>query len=127
MAIEFLELAEVLEIHQDQIERYGGTHGMREIGLLESALAMPRAGLGGEYFHSDVFEMAAAYLFHIVKNHPFVDGNKRVGAAAAIVFLLTNGIDVRIRNESLVALVLGVATGKRSKAEVAAFFKRHSE
>src|SRR5207245_5063328 len=92
MAIVFLDLAEVTEIHRDQIERYGGAHGVRDQGLLESALAMPQAGMAGEYFHTDLFEMAAAYLFHLAKNHPFIDGNKRVAAMAAFVFLAMNDV-----------------------------------
>jgi death-on-curing protein len=88
----FLTLAEVLEIHKDQIERYGGTHGIRDIGLVESALAMPRAGFGGEYLHESLLEMAAAYAYHIAENQPFLDGNKRAGLAAALVFLDINGI-----------------------------------
>jgi death-on-curing protein len=123
--VTFLELDEVLEIHADQIRRYGGTSGIRDIGLLQPALAMPAAGSGGEYFHSDVFEMAAAYLFHIVKNHPFIDGNKRVGAVAALVFLAINGVRIRLSNEALVAVVLAVAEGVRSKAEVAELLRKH--
>ena len=123
---EFLELDEVLQIHVDQIARHGGAQGLRDVGLLESALAMPQAGIGVEYLHSDIFEMAAAYLFHIVMNHPFVDGNKRVGAVAVLVFLFTNGVQVRVRNDSLVRLVLSVAEGKRSKAEVAKFLRTRS-
>ena len=71
----FLTLAEVIAINSDQCRRYGGLAGVRDEGLLLSALAMPQAGFGDEYAHSDIFEMAAAYLFHIVKNHPFIDGN----------------------------------------------------
>ena len=70
MTPEFLSLAEALEIHRDQIERYGGNTGIRDLGLLQSALAMPAAGFGERYLHTDLFEMAAAYLFHIVQNHP---------------------------------------------------------
>ncbi len=81
-----LSLAEVLEIHRDQIERYGGHAGLRDLGLLQSALAMPAARFGGRYLHGDLLEMAAAYLFHIEQNHPFIDGNKRTGTVAAIVF-----------------------------------------
>jgi len=122
----FLELDDVIEIHADQIERYGGSSGLRDIGLLSSALAMPQAGSGGVYFHSDLFEMAAAYLFHVVKNHPFVDGNKRVGAVAALVFLELNGVDVRTTNASLVELILEVAQGRLGKAEVASFLRHHA-
>jgi death on curing protein len=83
----FLELDEILEIHRDQIERYGGATGIRDLALLRSAVAMPSAGVAGEYLHRDLIEIAGAYLFHLVMNHPFIDGNKRVGTVAALVFL----------------------------------------
>ncbi len=107
----FLDLEEVLEIHHDQIKRYGGAEGIRDLGLLQSALAMPQAGSSTEYYHTDLFEMAAAYLFHIVKNHPFVDGNKRTGIVAALVFLEMNSIEVRSTNEALLDAVLAVVEG----------------
>jgi len=74
------------------IKTYGGSEGLRDAGLLHSAIAVPQASFGGNYLHAGLFEMAAAYLYHIVQNHPFVDGNKRTGAAAAIVFLAMNDI-----------------------------------
>ncbi len=126
MQPDFLELAEVLYIHADQIERYGGDASIREAGLLESALAMPRATFGGEFLHRDLFEMAAAYLFHIVQNHPFVDGNKRTGTATALVFLEMNGVALEADEDTLVALVLDVAQGRADKARVAEFFRTHS-
>lgn len=122
----FLGLDEVLEIHRDQIQRYGGGTGVRDIGLLESAIAMPQGGSGGQYFHADLFEMAAAYLFHIVKNHPFVDGNKRVGAVAALAFLEMNGVEVRVANEVLVDMVISVAEGRLQKSGVAEFLRKHT-
>lgn len=121
----FLTLEEVIEIHADQIERYGGSPGIRDLGLLESAIATPQAGFGGTYLHADLFEMAAAYLFHIVQNHAFVDGNKRGGAAAALVFLALNGTETGITNPALVKLVLNVAQGKTGKAAVADFFRKN--
>ena len=123
----FLGLEEVLEIHQDQIERYGGSAGIRDMALLQSALAMPRAGSRGQYFHTDVKEMAAAYLFHIVKNHPFVDGNKRVGAMAAFAFLKLNDITLMAPESAFEKVVLSVAGGKADKATVAAFFRKHAK
>jgi len=122
----FLGLEEVLEIHHDQITRYGGTEGIRDLGLLQSALSMPQAGAGNQYFHADLFEMAAAYLFHIVRNHPFVDGNKRTGVTAALVFLEMNGIEIRASDEALVKTVLAVAEGKLQKGALAEFFRRHT-
>lgn len=124
---EFLTLDEVLAIHADQIERYGGMAAIRDMGLLLSAINMPRASFGGSYLHTDLFEMAAAYLFHIVQNHPFVDGNKRTGTVAGIVFLALNGIEVTATNEDLHALVLEVATGTAGKARIAAFLRDHHE
>jgi len=122
----FLGLEEVLEIHHDQITRYGGTEGIRDLGLLQSALSMPQAGAGNQYFHADLFEMAAAYLFHIVRNHPFVDGNKRTGVTAALVFLEMNGIQIRASDEALIKTVLAVAEGKLQKGALAEFFRRHT-
>jgi death-on-curing protein len=122
----FLSLDEVIELHRDQIERYGGSAGIRDVGLLQSAIAMPQAGFGGQFLHADLFEMAAAYLFHIVQNHPFVDGNKRVGAAAAMVFLELNHVEVRVSNETLVETVVAVAQGKLGKAAIAEFLRKHS-
>jgi death-on-curing protein len=121
----FLSLGEVIEIHHDQIERYGGHPGIRDIGLLQSALAMPAAGFGGSFLHTDLFEMAAAYLFHIIQNHPFIDGNKRTGAVASLVFLSLNGVEIRADEEELEKTVLAVAEGKFHKAEVAEFFRKN--
>jgi death-on-curing protein len=122
----FLELDEVLEIHQDQIHRYGGSPGVRDMNLLLSAIAMPSSGFGGQYFHKDIFEMAAAYLFHIVQNHPFVDGNKRTGAMTAFTFLHMNGIRLNASEHDFETLVRAVAQNKSDKLTVAEFFRRHS-
>ena len=86
---------------------------------------MPQAGAGNQYFHADLFEMAAAYLFHIVRSHPFVDGNKRTGVTAALVFLEMNGIEIRASDQALVKTVLAVAEGKLHKGALAEFFRRH--
>ena len=122
----FLGLDEVLEIHHDQIERYGGTPGMRDINLLQSALAQPTAGFSGGYFHEDIFAMAAAYLFHIIQNHPFIDGNKRTGAVAAVVFLALNDIDFEAGEDEFESIVQAVAEGRIDKITVADFFREHS-
>ena len=127
MEPKFLSLTEVLDIHQDQLVRYGGGSGIRDIELLKSALGMPAATYGGEYLHTDLYEMAAAYLFHLVKNHPFVDGNKRVGAVAALVFLVLNGYDFDAPEDDFAEMVLAVARGEIDKAEVAVFIRRWSQ
>ena len=87
---------------------------------------MPQSGTRGEYFHRDLYEMAAAYLFHIVKNHPLVDGNKRVGALAAFVFLRMNGIHITATASSFERLILAVASGAADKTKVADFFRERS-
>src|SRR3989337_2516901 len=91
----FLSLAEGIEIHREMITRYSGGAGIRDMGLLQSAVAMPQATFGGQFLHADLYEMGAAYLFHIVQNHPFVDGNKRVGAMTTFTFLKLNGLTLR--------------------------------
>ena len=120
---DFLDVNDVLMLHADQIELYGGEHGLRDLGLLESAVAQAQASFGGEYLHGDVFEMAAAYLFHIVKNHPFLDGNKRCGAVTALAFLDLNGIEIDAPTGSLYELTLSAAQGEIGKAEIADFFR----
>ena len=94
--IQFLTFADVVEIHEYQIENFGGASGLRDIELLKSAIGMPESTFGGAFLHPTIYEMAAAYLYHLVENHPFVDGNKRVGAMAALVFLDINNIDFEL-------------------------------
>lgn len=124
--VSFLTLDEVLALHADQIERYGGSPGIRDLGLLSSALAMPEASLDEAFLHETLPEMAAAYLFHLVRNHPVVDGNERTGLVAAIAFLAINDLDVTAVPDALFDLVIGVARGAVTKAEVAVFLKRNT-
>ena len=123
MSPRFLSLDQVLRAHRTLIESYGGEEGLREAGLLHSAIAMPMAMYGGAFLHADLFEMAAAYLYHITQNHPFLDGNKRTGAACAIIFLSLNHIELEGNEDGLVEITLRVATGAAGKDEIAAFFR----
>lgn len=125
MKVVFLTLDEVLALQADQIERYGGRPGIRDIALLQSALAVPSATFEGRFLHGSLHEMAAAYLFHLVQDHLFVDGNKRGGLMALLVFLGLNGHWLDADVGELERPVLGVATGKVSKAEVTVFVHRH--
>jgi death-on-curing protein len=127
MDIQFLDLEDVLMIHTDQISRYGGSGAVRDKGLLESAIAMPQVSFSGQMVHADLYEMAAAYLYHIVLSHPFVDGNKRTGLVCAIAFLELNRIHVKAHNTLIADFVLLVAQGLKAKEEIAAFLKKHSE
>jgi len=122
----FLNIEEVLGFHSDQIGRYGGKAGIMDMGLLKSSLAMPEAAFGGEYLHRDIHEMAAAYLFHIVSNHPFMDGNKRTGLITALTFLEFNGVLTIADNRNMENMVLKVAKGKMDKPEIAGFLRKHS-
>ena len=119
----FLALEQIERVHQSMLEAYGGLDGLRDAGLLASAAAMPQAAFDGEWLHADLFEMAAAYLFHLVQNHPFLDGNKRVGASCAIIFLSMNGVEVEADEDGLVEITLRAATGKADKSDIAAFFR----
>ena len=113
----FLTLAEVIDIHNDQLTRYGGQHGVRDFGLLESALAQPEASFGGEWLHTDLCEMAAAYAYHLCQNHPFLDGNKRTALACALVFLRLNGLSIEDSKGLLKNAMLKVASGTMSKTQ----------
>ena len=120
----FLSTENVLSIHIRMIKEFGGMPGVADQGLLESAVAMPTAGFAGEFLHKELPAMAAAYLFHICKNHPFFDGNKRVAVVASEIFLNINGMKLDADNEELKELCLGVAAGEISKDETVAFFEK---
>lgn len=123
----FLSVEDVVEIHADQIQRYGGSLGIRDVELLHSALGMPEAGFGDQYLHAGLFEMAAAYLYHIVQNHPFIDGNKRTGTMAAFVFLKLNGFTLEAGESVFETLVLQAAQGQVGKDAIADFFREHTK
>jgi death-on-curing protein len=115
----FLALAEVIGTHADQIKRYGGSSGMRDLNLLSSAVAMPSASFSGSFLHADIYEMAAAYAFHICQNHPFIDGNKRAALASALVFLELNGITISDPRGKLYDAMIALASSKLKKTEFA--------
>jgi len=121
----FLSVEQVRLIHSRMIAEFGGDVSIRDMGLLESAAAMPQARFGGEYLHRSLPEMAAAYLFHICQNHPFVDGNKRTAWAAAEVFLLLNHGQFKATNKQIEKMVFGVADGSWSKEQVTEFFMKN--
>ena len=127
MTPQFLPLSKIIELHERQIRLYGGEPSIRDMNLLESALAMPMSGIGDSYFHAFPFEMAAAYMFHIVQNHPFVDGNKRTGAVAALVFLALNNIEIDMAEDVFERFVRAVAKGEVQKPEIAKFLEEHSK
>ncbi|MBI1884075.1 MAG: type II toxin-antitoxin system death-on-curing family toxin [Chlamydiae bacterium] len=111
----FLTLAEVIMIHNNQIELYGGRGGVQDMRLLESALAQPQAQFQGVWLHPDLFEMASAYAFHISQNHPFMDGNKRTALACALVFLEINGVSLLDPKQKLLGAAWRLAGGELNK------------
>ena len=119
----FLSLDEVLELHADQISSFGGTPGVRDEGLLESALAQPKATFGGQFLHTTISEQAAAYLYHIAMNHPFIDGNKRTAFAVMDTFLRLNGCALNLTDDRVYDLVMRVARGTMTKEELSTEFE----
>ena len=119
-SVRFLSVPNVLAIHADTIAEEGGSTGLRDSGLLESAVAMPQATFEGAYLHPDLAAMAAAYLFHLCQNHAFIDGNKRAAAFSAVLFLALNGIpdDALPPEAELERITLAVARGEMTKSEV---------
>jgi death on curing protein len=122
--IVFLSVEDVVIIQGSAIEHEGGMGGMRDHGLLDAAVAMPRQQFGGAYLHEDVAAMAAAYLFHIAQNHPFLDGNKRAAVMAAFVFLDKNGIELTVSSKELEAVTRRVAAGQMTKDELVHWMRK---
>jgi len=125
--IQFLDKETILTYHKNLIETYGGSQGVRDEGLLESALAQSRASFGGDYVHDNIFKMAAAYGFHIAKNHPFFDGNKRTALVAMYSFLYVNGHKLEADKKSIYAVMIDLANGNVDKDDLANFLKENSK
>jgi len=123
---DFLGLELILDTHTDLLKSYGGSAGIRDMGMLQSALAMPQAQFGGQFLHGDIYEMAAAYVFHLVQNHPFVDGNKRIGAAAGDIFLALNGFELEASEKNYEMLIMGISQGNIDKSAIAKFFRENT-
>src|SRR5581483_305430 len=126
MDIVFLELDDVLDLHRQQLDAHGGAAGVRDQSLLQSAVEMPRAGFAGQLFHEFPHEIAAAYLFHLCANHPFIDGNKRTALFSAITFLELNGYVLAADHQQVIDVVLSIASGTLGKAEAGVFFKKYA-
>jgi len=120
----FLSVDHIMAIHRQVVEDFGGNAGVRDRGLLDSAAAMPGAVFAGEFLHKSIGDMAAAYHYHICRNHPFMDGNKRTAVAAAEVFLDVNGYEFAAEDETLIAITLKVTGGTASKQQLTDVFRR---
>ena len=121
----FLEIADILDIHQILIEQFGGMPGVRDEGLLESAVSQPKASFFGELLHPTIYQQAAAYLYHLAKNHPFLDGNKRTAYGAMEAFLRLNGYNLDLSNEEAYNMVIRVAQGEMTKEDLSSLLQQH--
>ncbi|HEX4069160.1 MAG TPA: type II toxin-antitoxin system death-on-curing family toxin [Candidatus Babeliales bacterium] len=116
MEIIFLTLQEVKIINFTQIDQYGGLCGMRDEKLLDSAINYPQATFNGRYLHPDIYHMASAYMYAIIKNHPFLDGNKRTGFITTIFFLAYNNITLIADHNELFMLAIAIAESKMNES-----------
>ncbi len=122
----FLTPAQVLAVHDRAVKRFGGSHGVRDIGLVESAVARPQASFDGEYLYNSIFDKAAALLQSLLKNHPFVDGNKRTALISAGIFLKKNGIKLMNNHQEEVEFAVHVDNQNLSLEEISKWLKEHS-
>jgi death-on-curing protein len=124
--IRYLTLIEILELHRRILEQSGGALGIRDIGLLESAIAQPRMAFGGEDLYPSLLEKAAALEFSIIMNHPFVDGNKRTGHAATETFLVLNGLEISSSVDEQERLVLAIASGELEREALVEWLQQNT-
>lgn len=124
--IKFITITRVLFIHNYAVKRYGGSQGIRDLGLIESAVARPQSGFGGEYLYKNIFDMAAALLQSLLKNHPFVDGNKRTALFSTGVFLKLNGYKLSNTHKEEVAFAVRVDNSNLTLEQISAWLKENS-
>lgn len=125
--VQFLTLEQVLLIHEDQIEKYGGSHGVRDLGLLESAILRPQTTFGGVDLYGSLFDKAAALTHSLLLNHPFVDGNKRTAVVSVLTFLELNGLSITTTNKNLVNFALSVENKKIPIEKIASWLKKYAK
>jgi len=123
--IKFLSIEEAFVIHERMIEIGGGSFGIRDIELLHAAVERPRLSFSGKYLYDSIWKMAAVIIQSIIKNHPFIDGNKRTGFFAALRFLNINNIELRLDDKDIVRFVLEIDIKNRSIKEIANWLKKH--
>jgi death on curing protein len=126
MAVKFIPDEIVPSIQADLLKRYGGTVGIRDRGLLSSALAQPKMTAQKKYLHRTLFDKAAAYGFHICRNHPFVDGNKRIAFVLMDIFLQENGWELQASEEEAYETMIRLASDNLSKNDLSTWLKAHS-
>ncbi len=124
--MKYLTPEQVLFIHSRLIDETGGSHGVRDLGLLTSAVSRPQTTFGGKDLYPDIFHKAAALMESLIKNHPFIDGNKRTAITSTGIFIQRNGYSLEVTQDTLEGFTLKVATGKHSFQDAVEWFKKHS-
>jgi len=125
--IVFIPKKVILFSHDQLIQRYGGSTGIRDMKLLESALEQPKATFGGTYLHDTIFKMAAAYGYHLCNNHPFIDGNKRISLVAMDIFLQQNGYEIVATEKETYKVIMRLSTGNLSKEQLTSWLLENTE
>lgn len=123
----YLTLEQIIIIHEDQIVRYGGSSGLRDVSLLESAVFRPQSSFGGNDLYPTIFDKASVLMHSLILNHSFIDGNKRVGTASVLVFLELNGYQLRVTQKALVNTALGVESKKINTEKLAVWLKKYTK
>jgi death-on-curing protein len=123
----FLTLEQILVLHEDQVDRYGGTSGLRDVGLLESAAFRPQTTFGGQELYESLFDKAASLMHSLILNHPFLDGNKRTGTTCALVFLELNSYALSVSQKELVEAALKIAEKEWGLEQIAAWLETNSK
>jgi death-on-curing protein len=125
MSVNFIPFEVVSVIHSDLIKRYGGSAEIRDYKLLDSALAQPKMTVGGKFIRKTLFDKAAAYGFHVCRNHPFIDGNKRVAFVVMDLFLQKNGWEINSSEEEAYTMMIQLADGQLTKNQLSNWIKEH--
>ena len=123
----YLTLEQIIVIHEDQIVRYGGSSGLRDVSLLESAVFRSQSSFGGEDLYPTIFDKASALMHSLILNHPFIDGNKRTGTASMLVFLELNGYRLQVNQKALVSAALDMESKKINVEKLATWLKKHTK
>lgn len=124
--IHYLTPEQALFIHSRLVDETGGAHGVRDLAMLLSALGRPQAAFDGNDLYPDIFSKAASLMDSLIRNHPFVDGNKRTGIAAAALFLFLNGYALLVENDEMVRFTLTCARSEAALGEISSWLQRHS-
>ncbi|MDY5127948.1 type II toxin-antitoxin system death-on-curing family toxin [Actinotignum sp. GS-2025f] len=123
--MKYLSKRQILLIHQELLETSGGTSGLRDEGLLDSALMTPLQSFGGQDLYPSLIDKAVRLAFGLIKNHPFIDGNKRIGTHAMLVFLALNGVELSYTDDEMIAIILSVAAGQVDESGLRAWIDEH--